>query len=402
MKHGREVRGVAGGVSGGDGLAGESLPGDGLSESVSRGVPEGAGVAGGVSVGAIVAVDPADESVAGALDAGRAESFWQLGDPVEQALDVDLIGTDQGPWHRFRQRVKARHPVRRALRSGSAVLSRSWKPALNVFGAMVLLAVLAYGGLLIVSGLRGNANGLPLLGFGPASSHGNAASAAPRVVNAPSQSAAADDSGAAGVAGANGTLGSARPGTHGIGVPKGAVIANLVDDSWAQGIAQRGNIPLDYVKAYAGASIQAQHEYSDCGIGWNMLGGIGEVESDHGTKHEPGQLIRGPVLDGSNGTQAVPDSDGGILDGDTTWDRAVGPMQFLPSIWMRYGRDGDGDGVADPNDINDAALSAAGYLCTAGGNLTTSQGWTTAVDAYNHGNKYYIDVTNAANRLGAL
>ena len=38
----------------------------------------------------------------------------------------------------------------------------------------------------------------------------------------------------------------------------------------------------------------------------------------------------------------------GRLDGDDTWDRAVGPMQFIPSTWAWSGRDGDGDGVAQP------------------------------------------------------
>ncbi|QOL36448.1 lysozyme family protein [Bifidobacterium subtile] len=120
-------------------------------------------------------------------------------------------------------------------------------------------------------------------------------------------------------------------------MPRGIVIADLVDDAWAQDIAQRSGVPVDYVKAYAGASILAQRERPHCGIGWNMLGGIGEVESDHGTKHDPGKLIRGPVLDGSDGTGAVPDTDGGKLDGDPIWDRAVGPMQFLPSTWAATG-----------------------------------------------------------------
>ena len=41
-------------------------------------------------------------------------------------------------------------------------------------------------------------------------------------------------------------------------------------------------------------------------------------------------------------------------------------MQFIPSTWRTWQTDGDGDGVADPNDIDDAALAAAGYLCQSG------------------------------------
>ncbi len=46
-----------------------------------------------------------------------------------------------------------------------------------------------------------------------------------------------------------------------------------------------------------------------------------------------------------------------------TYDRAVGPMQFLPGTWGRWGSDGDRDGVSDPQDVDDAALAAARYLC---------------------------------------
>ena len=46
-------------------------------------------------------------------------------------------------------------------------------------------------------------------------------------------------------------------------------------------------------------------------------------------------------------------------------------MQFIPSTWALYGADGNGDGVADPFNIFDAAAAAAHYLCRAGGNLQT-------------------------------
>lgn len=335
-------------------------------------------------------------------NAVHPDSFWQLGDPVSQTLGVDLLGTDEGPWHRLRKRMAGCCPPRRALRSCVAFLGRSWKRLLGVCCVLAVLAVLVYAGLMIASGLRGDVSGLSLPNFGAASPRNDNMVAAPSNRNAPSQSAAASDSGAASASSPTSQSTTSQLGTQGRSVPRGIVIADLVDDAWAQDIAQRSGVPVDYVKAYAGASILAQRERPHCGIGWNMLGGIGEVESDHGTKHDPGKLIRGPVLDGSDGTGAVPDTDGGKLDGDPIWDRAVGPMQFLPSTWARYGRDGDGDARADPNDINDAALTAAGYLCTAGGDLTTSQGWITAVEAYNRGSQYNAAVADAANRLGAL
>ena len=68
--------------------------------------------------------------------------------------------------------------------------------------------------------------------------------------------------------------------------------------------------------------------------------------------------ILGPVLDGSDGNAAITDTDRGRYDGDTRWDRAVGPMQFIPSTWASWGRDGNGDGTLDPENIFDAALAA--------------------------------------------
>ncbi len=111
-----------------------------------------------------------------------------------------------------------------------------------------------------------------------------------------------------------------------------------------------------------------------CRISWWALAGIGRTESRHGTylgsavgvdgRAEP--PIVGPPLDGTNGFRKVPDSDGGALDGDAGSDRAVGPMQFLPGTWRTVGRDGNGDGRADPDNIYDAALGAAVYLCRSG------------------------------------
>ena len=102
-----------------------------------------------------------------------------------------------------------------------------------------------------------------------------------------------------------------------------------------------------------------------------VLAGIGRVESNHG-RYGGSQVyadgstsphIVGLALNGVGNVASISDTDGGKLDGDTTWDRAVGPMQFIPSTWAVVGTDADGDGVRDPHDIDDAALSAGVYLC---------------------------------------
>ena len=96
---------------------------------------------------------------------------------------------------------------------------------------------------------------------------------------------------------------------------------------------------------------------------------------------------------------SIPDSDGGRWDGDTTWDRAVGPMQFIPTTWRSLGRDGNGDRVADPNNLFDAAVSAAGYLCLGGGgDLSDPARLRQAVYGYNH-SWAYVDAVLGWARL---
>lgn len=96
--------------------------------------------------------------------------------------------------------------------------------------------------------------------------------------------------------------------------------------------------------------------------------------------------------------RAIADTDGGVLDGDTTWDRAVGPFQFIPTTWTRWGSDGDGDGRADPQDVDDAALSAGRYPCADGKDLATGEGWSRAALSYNNSAQYLQDVYDGADR----
>jgi hypothetical protein len=177
-------------------------------------------------------------------------------------------------------------------------------------------------------------------------------------------------------------------------------LTELVDPDWLAATAERTSIDPRVVAAYAGASIRVAQTTPDCGIGWNTLAGIGRVESYHGTIYGSevagdGSItppIIGIPLDGTNGTLAIPDTDGGTLDTDTEWDRAVGPMQFIPSTWAEFGQDANLDGTADPNQLDDAVLTAAVYLCERGGELVSDDGWNTAVSAYNLPVEYARDV----------
>ena len=89
-----------------------------------------------------------------------------------------------------------------------------------------------------------------------------------------------------------------------------------------------------------------------------------------------------------DGTTAIRDTDAGQYDGDARYDRAVGPMQFIPSTWAIVGVDADNDGRRDPQDIYDASLGSAVYLCSGTDDLGTDAGQRAAVYRYNHSQRY--------------
>ncbi|WGL50984.1 lytic transglycosylase domain-containing protein [Nocardioides sp. BP30] len=158
------------------------------------------------------------------------------------------------------------------------------------------------------------------------------------------------------------------------------------------------------LSAYQRAASVIDQADTSCNLGWELLAAIGTVESGNGTaggsQLSPAGLatpaIYGPDLDGTHHTQQIADTDGGQLDGDPTSDRAVGPMQFLPSTWVMVAVDGDGDGRRDPQDINDAALASAVYLCSTGADLSTPAAQHAALLRYNHSDAYATRVQTLA------
>lgn len=178
---------------------------------------------------------------------------------------------------------------------------------------------------------------------------------------------------------------------------------------WAAERAGAMGIPVNALEAYAYATRVAQVLNPNCNLAWTTLAGIGMVESHHGTYRgstikangdvEP--PIRGVLLDGTNGNMFIADTDEGELDGDAGMDRAMGPMQFIPETWRLYGVDANNDGVADPDNIDDAALSAAGYLCWRGKDLSTAHGWMEALRAYNFSDQYARTVRDWATAYAA-
>lgn len=156
------------------------------------------------------------------------------------------------------------------------------------------------------------------------------------------------------------------------------------------------DFPVVVLDAYYKAAKRMRTDSPSCGIKWTLIAGISRTEGHHGTYDGSSvdadgnetKPILGITLDGSNNTATVADSDGGELDGDPGSDRAVGPMQFIPSTWKRWGRDGNGDGKIDPQNMYDAALAAAAYLCYFGPGLGTDEGIRGAVIHYNASDAY--------------
>ncbi|MFD3729917.1 lytic murein transglycosylase [Streptomyces sp. NPDC058632] len=158
-------------------------------------------------------------------------------------------------------------------------------------------------------------------------------------------------------------------------------------------LRSQSGIPATVLRAYRAAGTSVGRTDPGCRLPWELLAAIGKVESGQargGAVDRNGTTlgrITGPPLDG-RGFALIRDSDRGAHDGDTVYDRAVGPMQFLPSTWARWGVDGNGDGRADPNNIFDAALAAGHYLCAGGRNLARAADLDRAILSYNHSRAY--------------
>ncbi|MFZ2173296.1 MAG: lytic murein transglycosylase [Rhodococcus sp. (in: high G+C Gram-positive bacteria)] len=173
---------------------------------------------------------------------------------------------------------------------------------------------------------------------------------------------------------------------------------------WSGELAEAIEIGNTALEAYGYAAAVMTETEPECGIGWTTLAGIAGVEIRHGTHggasvDPTGQVhpaIRGVPLDGGPGVAEIPDTDGGALDGDAVHDRAMGPLQFIPETWKRWAVDANGDGIADVDNIDDAALTAARYLCARGGDLTTPEGWRAALMAYNLSGRYLTLVRDRA------
>jgi membrane-bound lytic murein transglycosylase B len=176
--------------------------------------------------------------------------------------------------------------------------------------------------------------------------------------------------------------------------------------TWADEVSRESDIPSRALWAYGNAELVMRSIEPGCHLSWATLAGLGRVESNHGRyggaslKADGSETkpIIGVPLNGSGAVAAIPDTDGGAIDGDPKFDRAVGPLQFIPSTWRKWSSDANGDGKGDPQNIDDAALTAARYLCVGGRDMSSASGWWAGVMSYNNSIDYGQKVFGLADR----
>lgn len=165
------------------------------------------------------------------------------------------------------------------------------------------------------------------------------------------------------------------------------------------------SIPRVALIAYVNAAAHQQKVTSYCNLNWSTLAAIGYIESDHAKSGGSGSVtwngvanpqILGPELNGTNGYASIPDTDHGLLDGDMSYDRAVGPMQFLPSTWQEYAVSATPGRLPNPQNIFDATESAARYLCADGLDLRAPANLVAAIYGYDHSLTYVDNVITVA------
>lgn len=205
-------------------------------------------------------------------------------------------------------------------------------------------------------------------------------------------------------------VGGGLPATPPVGIP-GARPADALS-GWAQQTGTRVGIPVVAVQAYGYAELVVGRTAPTCHLSWTTIAAIAKVESAHGSANgavlgADGSVsppIFGLPLDGKGGRQLIPDTDQGLLDKDAQFDRAMGPLQFIPQTWneISVGNavDADNNGVSDPNDIDDASLATAVYLCKGGRDLSKADAWWDAILSYNAVRPYAQKVYDAANEYG--
>ena len=178
--------------------------------------------------------------------------------------------------------------------------------------------------------------------------------------------------------------------------------------AWSQRWAPQLGFSARALRAYGNAEQTLKQTMPACHLRWTTLAGIAFIESQHGTyggaevfsDGTTSQKIRGVQLDGTNNTQRIQDTDRGVWDGNSHYDVAMGPFQFIPETWRLFGVDANGDGRVSPDNIDDAAVAAGRYLCFNRRDLAVPREWQQAILSYTRSMKYVKAVYRAAYAYG--
>ncbi|HEU4511825.1 MAG TPA: hypothetical protein VFR87_01835 [Nocardioidaceae bacterium] len=164
--------------------------------------------------------------------------------------------------------------------------------------------------------------------------------------------------------------GPGHPGLNGLGAAPPEKSSGAASEDPADGQAGEPvldltdeDIPAEALAAYQRAADIMATVKPTCGLSWTVLAAIGRVESDHGR------------------------SDTGVLS-----DRSAGPMKIRPTTWNEVGVDGDGDGTRSVEDLDDAALAVAVYLCSGSEDLRAPGALESALDRWNESEAFLTAV----------
>nr|WP_091611482.1 lytic transglycosylase domain-containing protein [Micromonospora mirobrigensis] len=389
---------------------------------------------------------PADDEKATAAEPAEATAADQKADDDEKAADdVDPAGEVAKvvavPRRRrvpFAHAVRSRPPGRLM---GASRATRDWsrrpagRLALSGLFLLGLVAATAAAGAIVIPATAGDPRPVAVDATSAAPGSGVPQEGVPPGVPAPSGAAASPAWPAPNGPGLPGVTplpdatalpgatvfpgatappgGAALPGVTGqpgatptVGAQPGRPADALAD--WARLTGARVGISPVAMQAYGYAELVLAQTHRSCQLSWTTLAAIGYVESRHGqangaTLQPNGRAepeIIGDPLDGQGGRSLIRDTDRGVIDGDPVHDRALGPMQFIPTTWQQVGADADNDGKVDPHDLDDAALAAGRYLCQGGRNMTIAGDWWGAILSYNDVRRYAQDVYDKANEYG--
>ncbi|MFI1991326.1 hypothetical protein [Actinoplanes sp. NPDC020271] len=353
------------------------------------------------------AADKAETGPAGKADAtgkaGKVDATGKAGEAKDGKAREDAADKAEAP----PKRSLARRSLSLVGRGGRGVAAWARRPSGRVIlPSVVVVALIGLAGTAGVYLVPRALEAAPTPSATPSFGASGAAGAAPAPSVGSSFSVGGFPTDPFGVGGfptagaTNPIPGFTVPPTGGTGVVPGTAAVSRPADAlagWAETAGTKVGIPVVALQAYGYAELVTQQTMSTCHLTWTTLAAVGKVASGHGSTNpavlrangvaEP--TIFGLPLDGQGGRILVKDTDHAVLDQDPTYDREVGPMKLVPSVWQSYQVDADRDGTANINDIDDAALVAATQLCkdSKGGirDLSRADSWWDAILNYDGG-----------------